>query len=369
MIQSAEVCDSCEHLTLEEKGQLASHGAKSGRKIGILFSLHLVIVACSFLYSIRVFFVLLGQERCNRTAWAGHLMLRSEGRGRTIAVVIHSYRRSYHRLIPAGARPPPSLSRELGHQSTSKSLSSPEASLGWVRPVDPLNRKHTFVAMTMSLRAMSRFFSDCPRILSLSPSVYTSAVSKKLIPASIDVLMRASASDWPCAPTNLKIPRPSPKVMVPKQSLETIELLERRFPDGLVAVTELEEQRLHLPRRDGERLQLFLEKGHGVCRPGGQIKQRPRGRRFPFLEGNPPGLPLLFIGGRRPRRARRAIDRCQRGDSEHDSDQAAHKPGDRKDDRARRISRERLWQLIHSDTPVRGGRRNQRCRTDVILPY
>jgi hypothetical protein len=46
MIQSAEVCDSCEYLTLEEKGQLASHGAKSGRKIGILFSLHLVIVAC-----------------------------------------------------------------------------------------------------------------------------------------------------------------------------------------------------------------------------------------------------------------------------------------------------------------------------------
>jgi hypothetical protein len=64
-------------------------------------------------------------------------------------------------------------------------------------------------------------FSDCPRIFSLSPSVYTSAVSKKLIPASIDVLMRASASVCPWAPTNLKIPRPSPKVMVPKQSLET----------------------------------------------------------------------------------------------------------------------------------------------------
>lgn len=57
--QSAEVCDICEHLTLEEKGQLASLGAQSGRKIGILFSLPLFIVACSFLYSIRVFFVLL----------------------------------------------------------------------------------------------------------------------------------------------------------------------------------------------------------------------------------------------------------------------------------------------------------------------
>jgi hypothetical protein len=69
-------------------------------------------------------------------------MLRSEGSGRAITVVIHSYRRSYHLLIPAGARPPPSLSRELGHQSKSKILSSPEASLGWVRPVGPLNRKH-----------------------------------------------------------------------------------------------------------------------------------------------------------------------------------------------------------------------------------
>jgi hypothetical protein len=58
--QSAEVCDICEHLTLEEKGQLASHGVKSRRKIGIHFSLPLVIVACSFLYSGRVFFVLLG---------------------------------------------------------------------------------------------------------------------------------------------------------------------------------------------------------------------------------------------------------------------------------------------------------------------
>jgi hypothetical protein len=58
--RSAEVCDICEHLTLEEKGQLASHGAQSGRKIGIRFSLPLGIVACSFLYSIRVFFVLLG---------------------------------------------------------------------------------------------------------------------------------------------------------------------------------------------------------------------------------------------------------------------------------------------------------------------
>ena len=58
--QSAEVRDICEHLTLEENGQLASHGAQSSRKIAILFSLPLVIVACSFLYSIRVFFVLLG---------------------------------------------------------------------------------------------------------------------------------------------------------------------------------------------------------------------------------------------------------------------------------------------------------------------
>jgi hypothetical protein len=47
--QSEEVCDICEHLTLEEKGQLASHGAQSGRKIGIRFSLPLGIVACSFL--------------------------------------------------------------------------------------------------------------------------------------------------------------------------------------------------------------------------------------------------------------------------------------------------------------------------------
>jgi hypothetical protein len=40
--QSAEVRDICEHLTFEEKVQLASHGSRSGRNIGILFSLPLV---------------------------------------------------------------------------------------------------------------------------------------------------------------------------------------------------------------------------------------------------------------------------------------------------------------------------------------
>ena len=75
--------------------------------------------------------------------------------------------------------------------------------------------------MTTSLRAILRFLSDCPRIFSLSPSVYTSAVSKKLMPPSIDVLTSVSASACPWAPMALKSPRPSPKVMVPKQSFET----------------------------------------------------------------------------------------------------------------------------------------------------
>ena len=60
LVGGSSVDDLGEHLTLEEKGQLASHGAQSGRKIGTLLSLPLFIVACSFVYSIRVFFVLLG---------------------------------------------------------------------------------------------------------------------------------------------------------------------------------------------------------------------------------------------------------------------------------------------------------------------
>src|ERR1700732_4244810 len=48
-----------------------------------------------------------------------------------------------------------------------------------------------------------------------------SAVSKKLIPPSIDVLTSSSAPAWPTALMALKIPLPSPNVMVPKQSFET----------------------------------------------------------------------------------------------------------------------------------------------------
>src|SRR6476646_2816099 len=48
-----------------------------------------------------------------------------------------------------------------------------------------------------------------------------SAVSKKLMPLSIDVLTSSSASAWPTAPRPLTGPLPSPNVMVPKQSLET----------------------------------------------------------------------------------------------------------------------------------------------------
>jgi hypothetical protein len=58
--QSVEVRDICEHLTPEEKDQLAHQGAQLGRKIGTLLSLPLVLVVCSFLYSIRLFFVLFG---------------------------------------------------------------------------------------------------------------------------------------------------------------------------------------------------------------------------------------------------------------------------------------------------------------------
>src|ERR1700724_3487794 len=41
------------------------------------------------------------------------------------------------------------------------------------------------------------------------------------MPPSIDALISSSASAWPTAPMALNIPLPSPKVMVPKQSLET----------------------------------------------------------------------------------------------------------------------------------------------------
>lgn len=58
--QSAEVHDICEHLTPEEKGRLASQGARLGRKLGSLMSPPLFFIALSFLYSVRVFFVLLG---------------------------------------------------------------------------------------------------------------------------------------------------------------------------------------------------------------------------------------------------------------------------------------------------------------------
>jgi hypothetical protein len=56
-------------------------------------------------------------------------MLRSEGCGRAIAAVIHSYRRSYHLLIPAGARPPPSLSREWGTRARRRSYRRPKRAL------------------------------------------------------------------------------------------------------------------------------------------------------------------------------------------------------------------------------------------------
>src|ERR1700738_1902577 len=41
------------------------------------------------------------------------------------------------------------------------------------------------------------------------------------MPPSIDVLTSSSAPAWPTAPMALKSPRPSPNVMVPKQSFET----------------------------------------------------------------------------------------------------------------------------------------------------
>jgi hypothetical protein len=58
--QSPEVRDICVHLTPRERDRLASQGSQFGGKIGSLLMLLLVIPAFSLLYSIRVFFVLLG---------------------------------------------------------------------------------------------------------------------------------------------------------------------------------------------------------------------------------------------------------------------------------------------------------------------
>src|SRR5437867_12803203 len=68
---------------------------------------------------------------------------------------------------------------------------------------------------------MLRFLKDCPRVVSLSPSEYTSAVSKKLMPPSIEALTSSSAPFWSTAPMTLYNPSPPPKIMVPKERRET----------------------------------------------------------------------------------------------------------------------------------------------------
>ena len=57
--QSPEVRDICTHLTPEERGELVNQGRQLGQKIGSLLATPLVIVGCSFPFSINAFFVLL----------------------------------------------------------------------------------------------------------------------------------------------------------------------------------------------------------------------------------------------------------------------------------------------------------------------
>src|SRR6185312_3656253 len=94
-------------------------------------------------------------------------------------------------------------------------------------------RPNAFVAITRSFLITPRFFSDRPSVSSDCPSEYTSAVSIKFTPESIDALISASASVCPCAPIFPQTPFPDPNVIVPRQIVDTCKPV---FPRSLYCI-------------------------------------------------------------------------------------------------------------------------------------